>query len=298
MFSNPHTPPLLKCVLTAAAGVFLQMAAVVWAAEAPRDYIQRFPAGEVNWSTGKITATGFSKPAQKKEANEIVQNETLSAARKKAVDSLAEIIGGLRLWGERTVSARMEADPAVAEKVHEMVHQAPVVRQSYLSDGAAEIVIEMGIYGGGFAQLILPEDIRHIKAIEPVNVIKGDSGGAVQSARQLRQAGGLVIDARGLSVSPAMMFAILDENGKQVYGSAYVSRESAVQWGMAAYVRRIPAGRDFARVAPEPLVIRGLRAVGVGRTDIVISNADAIRLKGSVDNLIRLRQGRVVVVLD
>jgi len=283
--------------LIIAALALLLMDKPAMGAERLPGYIQTFTAGEVNWGTGKIVATGFSEPNQKKTGGEAIGNTTLSAARQKAVNILAGLIRGLSLSAGRIVSDKMAAEPAIAEKVREMVLSAPVVRQNFLSDGAAEIMIEMSIYGG-FAQLILPEDIRHIEAIQPVNVIKGKPDPTEKTGAGRKPAGGLVIDARGLGITPAMMFTVLDENGKPVYGSAYVSREYAVQWGMAAYVRRIPTGNDFERVAPGPLVIKGLRAVGVGRTDIVISNADAIKLKGAVENLILLRQGRVAVVLD
>jgi hypothetical protein len=262
----------------------------------PLDYIQTFTAGEVNWGTGKIIATGFSEPAQKKTDESATRNEALPAARQKAVTILAELIGDLHLSRGQTVADKMDTEPAIAEKIREMVLSAPVVRQNFLSDGAAEITLEMSIYGG-FAQLILPENIRQIEVIQPVNVLSEKPGPTSKNNVGRSQAGGLVIDARGLGIVPAMVFTVLDENGKPVYGSAYVSREYAVQWGMAAYIRRIPAGNDSKRVV-RPLVIKGLRAVGVGKTDIVISNADAASLKGAVENLILLRQGRVVVVLD
>lgn len=265
--------------------------------EVPPDYIQTFAAGEINWGTGKIAATGFSEPIQKKAGVPAIRNEALSAARQKAAHTLAGLIDGLCLSGGQTVSDKMDTDLSIAEKVNSMVRNAPVVQQTFRSDGAAEIVVAMSIHGG-FAQLILPEDIRQIETIHPVNIIKAkqDPPGKAKGGRG--PAGGLVIDARGLGIIPALTFTLLDENGKPVYGSAYVSREYAVQWGMAVYVRRIPTGNDSARVNPDPLVIKGLRAVGVGRTDIVISNADAIKLKGAVENLILLRKGRVAVVLD
>ncbi|MCP3955253.1 MAG: hypothetical protein GY697_23990 [Desulfobacterales bacterium] len=261
------------------------------------DCIQTFAAGEINWRNGKITATGFSEPAKKKTGGQAVRNEALSAARKKAVNTLAGLISGLSLSGGQTVLDKMAAAPSIAEKVSEMVSSASVVQQTFMSDGAAEIVIEMSLYGG-FAQLILPEDIRHIEAIQPVNVIKDKPGPTGKADAGRSPAGGLVIDARGLGITPAMMFAVIDESGKPVYGSAFISREYAVQWGMAAYVRRIPVGNVIPRVSPGSLVIKGLRAVGVGKSDIVISNADATKLKGAVENLILLRQGRVVIVLD
>ncbi|MBW1683090.1 MAG: hypothetical protein JRJ83_17035, partial [Deltaproteobacteria bacterium] len=48
---------------------------------------------------------------------------------------------------------------------------------------------------------------------------------------------GLVVDARGFRVKPAMSPRILDEDGNEVYGSASVSREYAVQQGMAGYAK-------------------------------------------------------------
>ncbi len=284
-----------RLIITVLALLLLDKPAM--GAEVRPDYIQTFTAGEINWGSGKIAATGFSEPAQKQTSGQAIRNEAPSAARQKAVNILAGLVGGLSLSGGRTVADTMDRVPSIAEKISEMVRSAPVVQQRFLSDGAAEIVIEMSIYGG-FSQLILPEDIRHIEAIQSMNVTKENQGPTEKTGAGGSPTGGLVIDARDLGITPAMMFTVFDENGRSVYGSAYVSREYAVQWGMAAYVRRIPTGNDFTRVAPGPLVIKGLRAVGDGRTDIVISNADAIKLKGAVENLILLRQGRVAVVLD
>lgn len=261
------------------------------------DYIQAFAGGHINWGTGKVAATGFCEPAKKQTAGPAVRNEILSAARKIAAQHLSGMIGGLRLTGGGTVADTADKDPLIAKKVGEMVLAAPVIKQNFLSDGAAEIIIEMSL-NGGFAQLILPEEIRHIEAIQPVRVKKDPPAPNKKQVAAPHPAGGLVIDARGLGLVPAMVFTVLDENGKPVYGSAFVSREYAVQWGMAAYLSRLPTGNDFARVNPDPLVIKGLRAVGPGKTDIVISTADAARLKGAVENLILLRKGRVAVVVD
>lgn len=263
----------------------------------PLDYTQTFADGSINWGGGKIAATGFSLPPKKTTGEQTAAAEALSAARKKAVAALAGLTGGLRLSGGQTIADTMAKTPSIAEKVDEMVRSAPVIQQNFRSDGAAEIIIELSLYGG-FAQLILPEDIRHFEAIQSVQANQEKANAGTKAKAGGRPFGGLVIDARGLDVKPAMMFAVLDENGKPVYGSAYVSREYAVQWGMAAYVTRIPAGKAYPRVSPRPLIIKGLRAVGAARTDIVISNADAAKLKGAVENLILLRQGRVAVVID
>jgi len=261
------------------------------------DYTQTFAAGKINWGGGKIAVTGFSLPPKKTTGGQAAAAVALSAARQKAVETLAKLTAGVRLSAGQTIADTMAQNPSIAEKLDEIVRSAPVVQQNFRSDGAAEIIIELSLYGG-FAQLILPEDIRHFEAIQSVPSDQETSNVSAQVNVGGGPFGGLVIDARGLKVNPAMMFAVLDENGKPVYGSAYVSREYAVQWGMAAYITRIPAGKTFSRVTPRPLVIKGLRAVGATRTDIVISNADAAKLKGAVENLKLLRQGRVAIVLD
>ena len=148
------------------------------------DYTQTFADGTINWGGGKIAATGFSLPPKKTTGGQAAA-EALSAARKKAVDALAGLTGGLRLSGGQTIADTMARAPSIAEKVDEMVRSAPVVQQNFRSDGAAEIVIELSLYGG-FAQLILPEDIRHFEAIQSVQSdqeksstgIKPDVGGA------------------------------------------------------------------------------------------------------------------------
>jgi len=109
---------------------------------------------------------------------------------------------------------------------------------------------------------------------------------------------GLVIDARGLKARPAMSPKILDESGKEVYGSLNVDREYAIQQGMSGYARDLNAAQSNARVTNNPVSLKGLRTEGPGRSDIVISNADANKIRGAAENLSFLKQCRVMIVLD
>ena len=91
---------------------------------------------------------------------------------------------------------------------------------------------------------------------------------------------------------------IIDENGEEVYGSAYVSREYAVQQGMSGYAKDITAAQGNQRVTDNPLTVKGLKTEGPGRSDIVVSNADASKLRGASENLSFLKKCRVMVVVD
>ena len=95
-----------------------------------------------------------------------------------------------------------------------------------------------------------------------------------------------------------MVPVLMDESGQEVYGPAYVSREFAVQRGMCRYVRGMDDSANLPRVAPNPLFVKGLRTEAKGSCDIVISNADASKLRGVSSHLEFLKQCRVVIVLD
>jgi hypothetical protein len=108
----------------------------------------------------------------------------------------------------------------------------------------------------------------------------------------------LVIDTRGLKIKPVMVPKILDEDAREVYGSAFVSREYAVQQGMSGYSKDLSAAQSDQRVADHPLTVKGLRTAGVEHSDIVISNTDAHRLRSASENLSFMRKCRVIIVVE
>jgi len=109
---------------------------------------------------------------------------------------------------------------------------------------------------------------------------------------------GIVFDSRGLNLRPAMAPKVLDEDGREVYGSAFVSQEWATKYGIVGYVKDLDAAKQNDRVAANPLVVKAIKATGAGSSDIVISNADAQGLRDMSKNLSFLEQCRVLVVVD
>lgn len=91
---------------------------------------------------------------------------------------------------------------------------------------------------------------------------------------------------------------IIDENGQEVYGSAFVSREYAVQQGMSGYAKDMTAAQSNPRVTNNPLTVKGLKTEGPGKSDIVISNADASKLKSAYEHLSFMKKCRVMIVVD
>jgi hypothetical protein len=91
---------------------------------------------------------------------------------------------------------------------------------------------------------------------------------------------------------------IIDESGQEIYGSMNVEREYAVQQGMSGYARDLTAAQSNPRVTNNPVSLKGIKTEGPGRSDIIISTADAEKIRSASDNLSFLKKCRVMIVLD
>ncbi len=245
--------------------------------------------GSIDWTEGVIQATGIGAPPEQFYGKPQARPMALRAAQIDAYRRLLEVARGVRIDSETVVENSAVKNDVVRTQVEGMVKGAQVVKKEYLSDGSVEVTIQISLHKG-FAQLMLPSEIQQIEMIRPLPGTNHGAGGRVYT--------GLIVDASGLGARPAMSPKIVDENGKEVYGSAYVSREFAVQQGMSGYASDLAAARQNPRVANDPLIVKGLRVQGPGKSDIVISNADAARILSSSENLSFLQKCRVMVVLD
>jgi hypothetical protein len=91
---------------------------------------------------------------------------------------------------------------------------------------------------------------------------------------------------------------ILNEDGKEVYGSAWVSRDYAVREGMAGYLKDPIQAQTNPRVTDKPLMVKAIKASGDARVDMVITNADAAMLHSASENLGMLQKCRVIILVD
>ena len=107
---------------------------------------------------------------------------------------------------------------------------------------------------------------------------------------------GLVIDGRGLGLRPALLPKITDPQGQEIYVGQVVTRTNAVDQGVAGYAKDVNAAANNFRVTDNPAVIKGLRAAGSARTDVVVSQADAQTLRQLGGKGDFLQYCRVIIV--
>ncbi|MCJ7617573.1 MAG: hypothetical protein MUO43_13660 [Desulfobacterales bacterium] len=271
-----------------------------------QEVVEKVGNGSINWSTGIIQATGVGASPEEYYGKPQARPMAMRAARLDAVRNLLEVTQGVRIDSATAVKNFIVTDDVIMAKVSGMVKGAQVVKQEYLSDGTVEVTMQMSL-NGGFAQLVLPQEIKQVEPIKPVPsktttpeapAVDLSKPSPAEPSKTSEIYTGLVVNATGLNARPAMSPKIIDENGQEVYGSAYVSREYAVQQGMSGYAKDITAAQGNPRVTNNPLTVKGLKTEGPGKSDIIISNADAAKLKSASEHLSFMKKCRVMIVVD
>ncbi len=108
---------------------------------------------------------------------------------------------------------------------------------------------------------------------------------------------GLIFEAEHLSFMPSASPKILDEDGREVYGSAYVDKGWVEKQGIVGYAKSLEEARNNERVAGNPLVIKALKSSGANNRDLIISNEDARKIRELAKNINFLDHAKVVIVV-
>ena len=270
------------------------------------DWVEKVGQGSVNWSAGYIEAVGIGAPADKSIGKANARPMALRAAKVDAYRNLLEITKGVQVDSATTVKDFTVESDVINSSVSGMVRGAQVVKTEYMSDGTAEVTLRMPLYGGILAQTILPPAMAKPPAppepapaapapVAPAPAVTAPAAPAPAAPAAYT---GMVVDARGIQARPAMSPRVFDEDGKEVYGSANVDREYAVQQGMSGYARDLNAAQSNQRVTANPITVKALRSSGAGKSDLIISNADAQQIRSAAENMTFMKKCRVMVVLD
>ena len=240
----------------------------------------------INWTDFVIRATargGVNVASDKIHA----PYDAMARARQQAYRLLLQTGKSVQLTAEQTVGAYLEGEDELLAQFENVSQNAAVTGIEFLSTGPVEITLELPLTGA-FASLVLPDAITRLEEIE---------AGQAQSDIDRSAYTGLVVDARGIAVRPSLCFQLVDEDGREVYGPAYASREHVVADGMCQYVPGLAGVEKNPRTGENPLIIKALRVKPPGASSLVISDTDASRLQSSVEHLAFLKRCRVIVVI-
>ena len=247
----------------------------------------------IDWERGVAISLGTGAPASfaQNAAQKNISAER--AARLDAARNLLELIKGVALDSNSTVSQAMVASDTVNSSIQGQLNGIRAVdKPKYFSDGSVQVKLEASL------RQIIPDSLY---AGAPRELGAGATPPLPAGGSNLASGGsftGLVVAARGLGVTPAMSPKVYDPEGREVYGSAHVSREFAVSQGVVGYVKSLEQAQQTDRVKGNPAVVKAVEAKGPNKADLVVSKEDAERLRTLSQQQTFMREARVMIVLD
>ncbi|MCS5621668.1 MAG: hypothetical protein NZ656_06945 [Nitrospinaceae bacterium] len=250
--------------------------------------------GSVNYADRTITAIGIGFIPENAINAGQARRSALRISKQDALRNLIEIVNGVVVTSETTVSGAM-FDDEIKTKVKGVIRGAERVGDpKYLSDTSVEVTYQVKM--SGISEVLIPPAI--ISAVlentgtekkSVINKTIDPSSGDIT---------GIIIDAKGLKVRPALAPKVIDKDGGIVYGPGDYSREYAVTQGVVGYSKTIESATKDSRVEGNPLVIKATGVSGQNSTDVIIGNDDIKRVGSANTSYGVLKDCRVIILLD
>jgi hypothetical protein len=111
---------------------------------------------------------------------------------------------------------------------------------------------------------------------------------------------GLIIDARGTDLKPAMAPRVVDDGGRVVYSPTHVTREYAIEFGVVGYEKDMAQAAVSERLGgrdAHPMVVPALGASGLFGGDVTVTRDAGVRILMADAESRFLTECRVVFVL-
>ena len=263
---------------------------------------ETFEKGSINYADRTIQATGIGFiPVNVINAGQ-ARRSAMRIAKQDALRQLIEIVNGVNVTSETTVSGAM-FDDVIKTQVQGAIRGARKVGEpKYLSDTSVEVVYEVSMNNISRALLPMAErapvlSYESVTATGTAAAAAGQGGGAA-AAPASGGVTGIIIDGSGLGLRPAMSPRILNQSGTVLYGPGQYDRDYAAANGVVGYAKTLGQAKTDTRVQGNPLVLRGASASGTAKTDVIISNADAGKLVSAGRSAGLLQDCRIMFVLN
>lgn len=258
--------------------------------------------GEVDWEKGIIYVTGVGAPpegASKAVAPLLAQR----AAKADAYRNAAEAIEGVRVCSRTIVKDYTVNSDEIVTGVQGVIKGAQFQKPTYDSEYRCEIVLVIPIGGQkGLASVIsdsAQKTLTEINAGMPTpEPMPSDTSDVSMPGKPYT---GLVIDARGLGVKPALYPQIFDVDGYLLYGPTMANMELPEFTTMVAYSRTIEKAMTMPRVGANPLKVVATSAVKAPNgetTDIVLNTETTKAFRQATVQGDLLAKAAVVIVIN
>jgi hypothetical protein len=239
--------------------------------------LETLPAGQVNWTDSLVLSRERATSATRRTADAAISTAATQAAQQRLLTVLTEV----RLDASRLLGTVIQESPALRQALEEAVADAEVYEVHYFPGGTVESAVQLPLRG------------RFMTLLLPASAIPSAGADAPSAAAVYT---GVVIDARGLAIQPALLPRIVDESGQTLYAPEVVDPVLAAQRGYIAYAHAFDQAPTQERIGTHPLVLRAHRVSGEARVDLVLRSTDAAQLRDYPTTQRLLQRCQVLIV--
>ncbi len=251
------------------------MEGIVGAAGAFEPVTEDLSGGRIDWTTLRLLASADGVPS----GGVIVNLETLEGdARQRLGPRMLTLARQVRVTSELTTADLLNARDAVADRLDDNLVLWEVYEVRYFTSGGVSMDGALPLQAW-----LRPALVSLAEGKERTSPAEGPVTG-------------LVIDARGLKLSPALAPRVKDGAGEVLYSVQTMTELAASQRAPVVYVTDPADPAAAKRAGGQPLFVRAGKVVD--ETDLALDPTDAARVRDAAALAPFLLLGHVVVVVD
>jgi hypothetical protein len=256
--------------------------------------VQSVPGfGTVHWGERYVEVKGIGAADPNKPAA-AARPLALKAAQMDALRNALEAIKGVRIDASTTVANAMVQTDLIRTQIEGTIRSFQITDTTYMSDKTIELTLRVPLDAIGSKALAQSEWGKPTPVAGPQEI-----SAPITPTHSSKNWTGLIIDARGLGVLPALAPKILAENGVELYGTRAVNKAWFEKWGLAGYAKSVETAQGQKdRLGTQPGIVKALRAQGLNKTDLVLSEKDAQSVLEAVSGRGIFGDARIVILVD
>ena len=253
-----------------------------------------FEGKGVDYEQGFVYATGTGRMAY----GDVEGYEDLAreAAIMDAQRNLVGAVNGVQIDSMTTVEMKVLTEDTIKRQISGVIRGGIVVDEGLRPNGSYYVKMIAPLYGvESVAAAVLPDIMPAFP--QPVEKPQQEVPQYVYDNNY----SGLIIDAQGVGLVPAMSPVIYDTNGRAIYGIKNINADFAVQYGMAAYARgTAEASMNTQRIGHNPLVIKAVSVKGGANStqpvNVVVTPEDGDKILAANEKTHFLEDAKVILV--
>jgi hypothetical protein len=263
----------------------------------------------VDWAAGTLTARAVEPvdpdPFAPTGDPAVALRKAALAARKGLWESLA----ALRFDADSSVGDLLARDQSLAGRVRGLLQNSPIQGGEVQTEaGRAQEATASAALAGTLLEVLMPparvqfqSGVPPRRTLAPGQPLLAPSLGPLQEgaapaplllpapeapAAAVSAAGytGLMVDARHLSVVPALLPVLFDPSGTGIYGAFLVPRASALASRLALYAASAEDEAVRQRCGAKPLLVRAVGLAGPSGVDLVLPAAESGQVRALLHN--------------